>query len=82
LVSQELYFSTSQFCLQTFSFLQFDFMINHTDLSSWKLDLLEALQQGYHYPVLFSSRMIYPAYHRLGSRGIAGKIGIYIFEKD
>jgi hypothetical protein len=32
---------TSQFWPQTISFQPFDFMINHTDLSSWKLDLLE-----------------------------------------
>jgi ribosomal protein S18 acetylase RimI-like enzyme len=44
--------------------------------------LLEARQKGYHYAVLFSSRMAYSAYQRLGFREIAGKIGIYIFEKD
>ncbi|HEU0295179.1 MAG TPA: GNAT family N-acetyltransferase [Anaerolineales bacterium] len=44
--------------------------------------LLEARKQGYHFAVLFSSRMGYPVYKRLGFREVASKIGMYIMEWD
>ena len=44
--------------------------------------LLEARKQGYNFAVLFSSRMGYSVYERLGFREVAGKIGIYIMERD
>jgi GNAT superfamily N-acetyltransferase len=44
--------------------------------------LLEARQLGYHYAVLFSSRIAHPVYQRLGFREAAGRIGIYILEND
>ncbi len=44
--------------------------------------MLEARQEGYFYAVLFSSRMGYPVYKRLGFREVESKIGIFILEKD
>jgi hypothetical protein len=44
--------------------------------------LLNARQQGYRFAVLFSSRMAYSLYQQLGFREVAGKIGIYVMEKD
>jgi len=44
--------------------------------------LLAARQQGYHYAVLFSSRMAHSVYHQVGFREVAGKIGIYVLEDD
>jgi ribosomal protein S18 acetylase RimI-like enzyme len=41
-----------------------------------------AREQGYHFAVLFSSRMGYPVYKRLGFREVACKIGVYIKERD
>ena len=41
-----------------------------------------AREQGYHFAVLFSSRMGYPVYKRLGFREVACKIGIYMMERD
>jgi ribosomal protein S18 acetylase RimI-like enzyme len=44
--------------------------------------LLKARRRGYHYAVLFSSRIAYPVYQRLGFREVDCKIGIYILEED
>jgi GNAT superfamily N-acetyltransferase len=44
--------------------------------------LLDVRQQGYRFTVLFSSRMGYSVYQRLGFREVASKIGIYVMEKD
>jgi len=44
--------------------------------------LREAREQGYHFAVLFSFRLGYPVYKRLGFREVACKIGIYIMERD
>ncbi len=44
--------------------------------------LLDARAQGYRFSVLFSSRMGYPVYKRLGFREVACKVGIYIMERD
>lgn len=44
--------------------------------------LLDAREEGYYYAVLFSSRMGYSVYQRLGFREVESKIGIYILEKD
>ena len=44
--------------------------------------LLDAREEGYHYAVLFSSRIGYSVYQRLGFREVENKIGIYIWEKD
>jgi ribosomal protein S18 acetylase RimI-like enzyme len=44
--------------------------------------LLEARERGYQYAVLFSSKIAYPVYQRLGFREVNCKIGIYILEKD
>jgi ribosomal protein S18 acetylase RimI-like enzyme len=44
--------------------------------------LSNARQQGYHYAVLFSSRLGSPVYKRLGFREAAGKIGVYVMERD
>jgi ribosomal protein S18 acetylase RimI-like enzyme len=42
--------------------------------------LREACAQGYRFAVLFSSRIGYRVYKRLGFREVASKIGIYMFE--
>lgn len=44
--------------------------------------LLEALNKGYHFAVLFASTMGYPVYKRLGFREVENKIGINVFEWD
>jgi GNAT superfamily N-acetyltransferase len=44
--------------------------------------LLDARAQGYHFAVLFSSRMGYTVYQRLGFREVPGSIGMYIMEMD
>lgn len=44
--------------------------------------LLEARQEGYHYAVLFSSRMAYSVYHQVGFREVSSKIGVYVLEQD
>lgn len=44
--------------------------------------LLDARNQGFNYAVLFSSRMGYPVYQRLGFREVKSKIGILILEND
>jgi GNAT superfamily N-acetyltransferase len=44
--------------------------------------LLDVRQQGYRYAVLFSSRIGYSVYQRLGFREVASKIGIYVLEED
>ena len=44
--------------------------------------LLDARNQGYHFAVLFSSRMGYAVYKRLGFREVACKIGKYYMELD
>lgn len=44
--------------------------------------LLDARNQGYHYAVLFSSRMGYAVYKRLGFREVGCKIGKYYMEID
>ncbi|MBI1294221.1 GNAT family N-acetyltransferase [bacterium] len=44
--------------------------------------LLDARRLGYHFAVLFSSRIGYSVYQRLGFRAVAGKIGIYMMEYD
>jgi len=43
--------------------------------------LLDAREQGYHYGVLFASRMGNSVYKRVGFREVACKIGIYVMEK-
>jgi predicted acetyltransferase len=43
--------------------------------------LLDAHQQGYHFAVLFSSRMGYSVYKRLGFREVACRIGVYVLER-
>jgi GNAT superfamily N-acetyltransferase len=44
--------------------------------------LLEARQQGYHFAVLFSSRMGNSVYKRVGFREVACKIGVYVMERN
>ena len=44
--------------------------------------LLDARDQGYHFAVLFSSKMGYAAYKRLGFREVLCKIGKYYREMD
>lgn len=40
--------------------------------------LLDAYREGYHFGVLFATRMGYPLYTQLGFRELASKIGLYI----
>jgi len=44
--------------------------------------LLDARQQGYHYAVLFATRLGCPVYEQLGFREVPCKIGIYIMELE
>jgi ribosomal protein S18 acetylase RimI-like enzyme len=44
--------------------------------------LLEARKQGYHFAVLFSSRMGNSVYKRVGFREVACKIGVYVMERN
>ncbi len=44
--------------------------------------LLDARSQGYNFGVLFSSRMAYSVYSRLGFQEVPSKIGIYFWEKE
>jgi ribosomal protein S18 acetylase RimI-like enzyme len=44
--------------------------------------LLEARQQGYHYAILFASRMGNSVYKRIGFREVACTIGVYMLEID
>lgn len=46
------------------------------------LPLLDARKQGYNYGVLFSSRMGYSVYQRLGFREVPCKIGLYFWERE
>jgi hypothetical protein len=46
------------------------------------IPLLEARKLGYHFGVLFSSRMGYSVYKRLGFHEVGNKIGLYMKEWD
>jgi GNAT superfamily N-acetyltransferase len=46
------------------------------------IPLRVAREEGLEYAVLFSSRLGYPVYTRLGFREVDCKIGIYIKERD
>lgn len=46
------------------------------------IPLLEARKQGYHFGILFSSRMGYSVYKRLGFYEVENKIGLYMKEWD